>query len=75
MTKTLLEVAKLGLDKLRQGEIKDPQDAIFVMACLPEVQTAGLNDLAWALLYTEAIYYNDAIRFFELLIKYLEKQP
>lgn len=44
---------------------RDPSLAVFMVRDLPEVEAAGLKDLAWCLCYE--CTRNDALNFFELL--------
>jgi len=68
-----LESAKFYLSVLKSREYPDPQLAVYNFRDLPETKAAGLDDLAWALDKGNCSY-NDAIGFFEQLIKYLEQQ-
>ena len=78
-TEFVLEAAKFSLAKLKQrkGDPQFPELAVYIFRDKPETKAANLYDLAWELSNPRSGYcsYNDAIGFFELLIKYLEKQP
>jgi len=50
---------------------RDPSLAVYMVRDTPEVEAAGLKDLAWALCF--GCHRNDALGFFELLEEYLNR--
>jgi hypothetical protein len=57
-------------DLKERCKTSDPSLAVYMVRDAPEVEAAGLRDLAWAL--CSGCHRNDALGFFEMLEEHLK---